>query len=411
MQRRSLPAVLAGLVTLGVSLVPACGASRPTPTTPAPPRRPAEVLTIVSALQEDLVRLGYRPGPVTDVFSPVTVAALERFQSEAGVPERGALGPATAAALDARLPQASEAVRALQSALTEVGLFSGTIDGRFGADLLAAVDALQRGAGVPVDGQYGPQTASALQQLYARLVPVPPTTAVAAAPSTSAAATTSTTDDLMRLGRSGPDVSALQQQLTALGYRPGAPDGFLGAATVSAVLAFEKREGLPRDGIAGPEVRARLLAPSGAGPRSGLPVPRIEVDIARQIAFVVFANAIWTLNVSTGSGLTYQDPTTHATDVATTPVGTFHVQREVDGDVKAPLGTLHRPLYFYAGWAVHGAASVPAYPASHGCVRVSDIDADWLLPLVPVGTAVVVYDTTGRSPGPGQVPAGAAPGY
>jgi lipoprotein-anchoring transpeptidase ErfK/SrfK len=180
---------------------------------------------------------------------------------------------------------------------------------------------------------------------------------------------------------------------------------------VSAVLAFEKREGLPRDGIAGPVVLGQILAPVGAGPRPNLPIPRIEIDIARQIAFVILANAVWTLNVSTGSGLTYQDPTTHATDVATTPVGTFRVERAVNQDVQAPLGTLHRPLYFYQGWAVHGAASVPAYPASHGCVRVSDVDADWLFPLIPVGTTVVIYDTTGRSPGAGQVPAGAAPGY
>src|SRR5581483_10390411 len=104
--------------------------------------------------------------------------------------------------------------------------------------------------------------------------------------------------------------------------------------------------------------------------------PRIEVDIARQLAFIVVAGQpVITLNVSTGSGAHYQDPTTHATDVAYTPVGTFHVEREVDGDVKAPLGTLHRPLYFVGGWAVHGAASVPAWPASHGCVRVSDDDA------------------------------------
>jgi peptidoglycan hydrolase-like protein with peptidoglycan-binding domain len=396
-----------------VLLATACGGavSRSAAPSPGPSSgAQAPLLTIVSGLQEDLLRLGYRPGPITGVFSPVTVAALERFQADTGVPERGSLGPGTAVALDTHLPTASEAVRALQSALTDVGLFNGVIDGRFGPDVLAAVRALQRRAGVPVDGQYGPQTDAALQRLYAQVVPAAPVTAPPE-PTTSPGSTTSTTDNLLRLGRTGPEVVALQQRLTALGYRTGPADGLLGAATVSAVLAFEKREGLPRDGIAGPVVLGQILAPVGAGPRPNLPVPRIEVDIARQIAFVVLVNAIWTLNVSTGSGLTYQDPTTHATDVATTPVGTFRVERAVNQDVQAPLGTLHRPLYFYEGWAVHGAASVPAYPASHGCVRVSDVDADWLFPLIPVGTTVVIYDTTGRSPGPGQVPTGAAPGY
>jgi hypothetical protein len=204
-------------------------------------------------------------------------------------------------------------------------------------------------------------------------------------------------------------VLALQQRLPALGYRPGAITGTYTADTESAVLAFQKREGLERDGVAGPIVLAALAAPAGAGPRSDGSGRHIEVDIARQIAFVVFPGApVVTLNVSSGSGLHYQDPTTKTDDVAYTPVGTFTVQREVNGDVHAPLGVLHRPLYFYEGWAIHGSASVPGWPASHGCVRISYDDADWLFPQVPVGTSVVLYDTTGKSPS--VAPTGAAPG-
>jgi lipoprotein-anchoring transpeptidase ErfK/SrfK len=39
---------------------------------------------------------------------------------------------------------------------------------------------------------------------------------------------------------------------------------------------------------------------------------------------------------------------------------------------------LYRPRYFNAGIAVHGYSSVPSYPASHGCVRVSDAAMDWI---------------------------------
>jgi L,D-transpeptidase catalytic domain len=66
------------------------------------------------------------------------------------------------------------------------------------------------------------------------------------------------------------------------------------------------------------------------------------------------------------------------------------------------LGTLHNPMYFYKGWAIHGSPRVPAYAASHGCVRISNADADWLFPLVPIGTPVVIYDTTGKVPGPNK---------
>jgi lipoprotein-anchoring transpeptidase ErfK/SrfK len=42
--------------------------------------------------------------------------------------------------------------------------------------------------------------------------------------------------------------------------------------------------------------------------------------------------------------------------------------------------------------AAAGRGSVPAYPASHGCVRVSLGDADWLYARVGIGTPVNVHD-------------------
>jgi len=69
------------------------------------------------------------------------------------------------------------------------------------------------------------------------------------------------------------------------------------------------------------------------------------------------------------------------------------VFRQVDGYDRSPLGVLYRPKYFYEGVAVHGYPSVPAYPASHGCVRVTDQAIDWLWSsgAMPIGTAVWVY--------------------
>jgi lipoprotein-anchoring transpeptidase ErfK/SrfK len=197
-------------------------------------------------------------------------------------------------------------------------------------------------------------------------------------------------------------------------------DGRFGAQTASALLAFQKHEGLTRDQLAGPAVKTALEAPSGAGPIPGLPIPRIEVDLDRQIAFVVLGEGdVTILNASTGSGEIYPTPFGDAA-LAYTPTGSFVIERRIDGVRHAPLGELYRPLYFFQGWAVHGSSHVPAFPASHGCVRVSFADMDWLFPRVADGTAVIIYDAQHPPAAPDvaiareapmtEVPPGAAPG-
>ena len=57
----------------------------------------------------------------------------------------------------------------------------------------------------------------------------------------------------------------------------------------------------------------------------------------------------------------------------------------------APLGKLYRPLYFKGGFALHGSSSVPGYPASHGCVRTTNADQDYLWDTVPNGAEVHIY--------------------
>jgi lipoprotein-anchoring transpeptidase ErfK/SrfK len=55
---------------------------------------------------------------------------------------------------------------------------------------------------------------------------------------------------------------------------------------------------------------------------------------------------------------------------------------------------LWRPKYFtWTGIAVHGYTSVPPYPASHGCARVSNNAINWIWDTnqMPIGTPVWVY--------------------
>ena len=197
--------------------------------------------------------------------------------------------------------------------------------------------------------------------------------------------------EVLRAGATGPAVEIVQRRLDELGFRPGAVDGHYGDATYAAVMAFQKYEGLDADGHAGPVTQAALGRGSTApGPRGGN-VPRIEVDIDRQVAFVVAGDGTTKIiNVSSGSEKRYDRPQ-GGTGVATTPRGTFKIQRRVDGIRVAPLGKMYRPMYFKGGFAVHGSSNVPGYPASHGCVRTTNPDQDFVFSTLPNGAQVEIY--------------------
>jgi len=227
-----------------------------------------------------------------------------------------------------------------------------------------------------------------------------PTTTAPTTTSTSTTTTVPTTtttepaaaDGTLELGESGPEVQALQQRLSDRGFWLGTPDGTYGQLTRQAVMAFQKAHGLSRDGVAGPATLAALDTAGPVAPRDASG-SHLEIDLARQILIVVEGGATkWVLNTSTGNGEAYASPG-GGTAVASTPTGSFTIYREIDGLREAPLGTLYRPKYFTGGIAIHGSGSIPAYPASHGCARLTNsaMDLLWASGLANLGTPVLVY--------------------
>ncbi|MEX0836232.1 MAG: L,D-transpeptidase family protein, partial [Nitriliruptor sp.] len=188
-------------------------------------------------------------------------------------------------------------------------------------------------------------------------------------------------------------VTAAQQRLEDLGYLVGAVDGEQGQQTTAALMAFQAVNGIQVDGVLGPQTTETLATPRAEPQLVGGPATRIEVDLDRQVLHRVEGGTrVVTMKVSSGNGATYTRGD-GSLGRAVTPVGTFTIDRRIAGvrESSAGLGTLYDPMYFLRGFAIHGSNSVPAGPASHGCVRVSRADAVWLFHRVPNGTAVVLH--------------------
>lgn len=129
----------------------------------------------------------------------------------------------------------------------------------------------------------------------------------------------------------------------------------------------------------------RTVIPSLAGPTS------IQVDISSQTLFLrKNGRVVRTIHVSTGSGRPYCEK--GRCGVARTPRGRFRIYNRISGWKTSYLGQLYSPLYFKGGYAIHGSNSVPRYPASHGCIRVTVANANYLMRAVPNGTPVWVHD-------------------
>jgi len=179
-------------------------------------------------------------------------------------------------------------------------------------------------------------------------------------------------------GSEGALVSFLEARLSSLRYPCGDVDGVYDERTRDAVMAFEKVEGLPRDGTAGPQVWQRVFSAQTPAPRLLLGGDRVEVDLRRQVLFMIKAGEVAEIvHVSTGK--------------LGTPTGHGNVWLKQRGWVECSVGWMYFPSYFWPRIAIHGSSSVPPWPASHGCVRTPVWIAEHLYDQIIDDMSVDVY--------------------
>jgi len=179
--------------------------------------------------------------------------------------------------------------------------------------------------------------------------------------------------------------------LSNLGYWITRVDERSDDSTRQAVIAFQKVNGMKRTGMLDDKVLNAIRV-------AGRPLPKysgaahVEIDISRQVIFLVNDGGEVTTVLSTSTGSNERYFSEGQWQTAHTPRGTFKIQRQIHGTRKAPLGELYNPSYFSGGIAIHGSNSIPVTAASHGCARIPRFADKQFIDMVSVGMPVYVYD-------------------
>lgn len=191
----------------------------------------------VVRLQIELDYAGYNPGGADGHFGTKTKNALKEYQAAKGLSVTGVANSATWKKLNAgtsglkvtstlRRGSSGTQVRYLQMALIGLGYLSGSADGAYGPNTVAAVKKYQTTYGLTADGSAGPVTLASVKNT----------------------------------------VVALQSDLNRAGYPSGTINGVYGSGTTAAVKKYQKAKGVAVTGVAGPQTLIKLYgrAPSGS---------------------------------------------------------------------------------------------------------------------------------------------------
>ena len=175
-------------------------------------------------------------------------------------------------------------------------------------------------------------------------------------------------------------VRGIQLRLWTLGYLDRSDlTGSLDYLTEQALLAFQGWEGLDRTGTVTGQTQLALFGASRPRPAAHRAGKRVEIyrDIG-VLLMVEDGDIVRVVHTSTGAG-------------GVTPVGAFRVYVKALMSWSVPFKVwMPYAVYFRGGIATHQSPDVPSYPASHGCVRLPEGEAERVYRFVDVGTPVVV---------------------
>lgn len=168
----------------------------------------------------------------------------------------GSISVSAASSLLKKGMQGSD-VKALQTDLKKLGVFTTNTTGYYGDITVTSVKKLQQKYGLTSDGIAGSKTFALIDKLVSNTGTV-----------TSRGVSAPQSASLLKKGMEGSAVKELQSSLKALGLFSANATGYYGDITVSAVKSLQKKYGLLADGITGRntfELIDRLLSKTSRG--------------------------------------------------------------------------------------------------------------------------------------------------
>jgi lipoprotein-anchoring transpeptidase ErfK/SrfK len=180
----------------------------------------------------------------------------------------------------------------------------------------------------------------------------------------------------LRFGSRGALLRLFQKGLARMKY-PTSRTGVYDAATGRAVMAYRKLNRLTRVETPNADIIRAVLAGKGGykvkHPRAG---HHVEADISRQILALVDGDRVVRI-----------EPVSSGKPSTPTVMGVYHFYSKTPGTNSHGMVYSN---YFIRGYAIHGYADVPAYNASHGCLRIPIPDAIRVYNWIRLGDTIYV---------------------
>ncbi len=181
----------------------------------------------------------------------------------------------------------------------------------------------------------------------------------------------------LRSGECGKVVKGFKKAMTKMGYASGGGSCFNGRLG-REVLAYRKVNSMDRSQKAGPGLVKKVFSGRGGYhvryPKAG---EHVEVSIDKQVMVLTKGDKPFAIYpISTGKSST-PTVTGHFTFIRREPGYNSH--------------GMYYSFYFHGGYAVHGYAEVPDYPASHGCVRTFIADQPRIYEQLEYGESIFVF--------------------